>query len=75
VLGVEEVPKKQPHHRVWCSIAVIPELGRLRQEDWEFQASLGYRGSYIGLKKRVLGGHGSTGRALSSNPRTAKKKK
>jgi hypothetical protein len=28
---------------VWGYTSVIPELGRLRQEDYEFKASLGYR--------------------------------
>jgi hypothetical protein len=28
--------------QVWLSASVIPALGRLRQEDVEFQSSLGY---------------------------------
>jgi hypothetical protein len=29
--------------QVWWYIPVIPTLGRLRQEDLKFEASLGYR--------------------------------
>jgi hypothetical protein len=30
--------------QVWCHTSVIPALRRLKQEDYEFKASLGYRG-------------------------------
>jgi hypothetical protein len=46
--SVEESPLliKPLKYWVWWSTPVIPALGRLRLEDWEFQASLGYIYSY-----------------------------
>jgi hypothetical protein len=70
---------------VWWNTPVIPVLRKLRQEDCEFQASLGY------IVKTLLKNENSIYRvggvaqvveplpgyheALSSNPSTVKKKK
>lgn len=36
----------------WCHLPVIPALGRLKQEDGEFKAGLGYTLKPIFLKKK-----------------------
>jgi hypothetical protein len=38
---------------MWWHISIIPALGRLRQEDLEFQANLGYIASQTVLKKNI----------------------
>lgn len=35
------------YEQVWEHITVHPELGRLRNEDYEFEASLGYKGNFF----------------------------
>jgi hypothetical protein len=45
--------KKTRKSRVWAHTPVIPALGRLRQEDWKFQVSLGYI-ARLNLKNRCV---------------------
>lgn len=49
----KSIPAQIGHEQkqVWVYITVFPALGRPKKEDYEFEASLGYRGNF---KKNVF---------------------
>jgi hypothetical protein len=50
------IPLRCTVSQAWCHTPIIPELGRLRQEDCEFEARLVYRGkSKRGRRRRRRG--------------------